>query len=138
MENTILTEFLVDFRYNGDGIDPIYITEVLGIKATTIRIKGQVNEKHPPHKYPHNFWSLNSMIEKQRELPCHLIYLLDILSACNEKIDKLYFEGYNPKFVCGIFPFIDNIDITINVNILRRISDLHASLVMCYYKYEEE
>jgi hypothetical protein len=129
-ENRPPVSYRASFRIMGDNLDPVEITELLGIQPSHSHKKGDSKKgtviEFPP--YPSGLWSIDSSaIPKTKELEEHLSYLLNILEPLKQQIEMLKKEGFKMDFFCGYFSEIDS-GIMLSSNVLKRLGELEVDL----------
>jgi hypothetical protein len=127
----------VAFRFVGNLIDLQHITNVIGLRPSTIRVKGDLASEHTERKHPTNYWGLESDAAPEEPLSMHLHRMMDMLEPHLEGIRQLRKESYEPIFFCGLFYTNVSGDIKLDAYTLSRLAEFGISLEINAYDRNE-
>jgi len=134
-------KYSVSFRIIADDLNPLEITQILGINPSISHIKGEqkttITKKgktliFSPCKF--GLWSINSLKEKCQSINSHLNYLLSILYPLKEKLLRLSEKGCSMDIYCGVFTHeVDQPGFIKEPEVLYKLGDLKITLGMSIY-----
>jgi hypothetical protein len=130
-------DYNVTFRFVGKDVEPELLTKKLELQPTRSHSRGGVLPRHPERKYPFGLWAIDSSLPKTQHLEAHLNELLKILEPRSERIRSLTAMGTRGEFYCGAFCQEKQVPlayIELGADLLRRISDLPASIIINVYE----
>ena len=113
------------FRVYGTGLDTDGITKELGVSPDHQHRKGDLDPGKRP--YPHDMWSLNSPLAKDRELELHLAWLADRLLDRKNYILTLT-KNFKVDIYCWKNCFTEQANLVLSSNALRFFTDLSLEL----------
>jgi len=124
-----------------DDLDPIAITETLGIfpdkthrkgdANTSISKKGKVIHYSP---YRTGVWIINSQEEEHTILEQHLKTLLSTLYPLKDQLIELSNRGYRMDMFCGAFiSEVHQPGFDISSDTLLKLGELNIDLGVCIY-----
>lgn len=128
-----MDEVKATFRFVGDNVDPEYITHLVKLKPSSIRVKDAIVGKYPGKHHVTNYWGIDSRLHPDRPLVAHLGYLLDLIEPHSDAIRRLKREGYSPNFFCGLFHTSASGYIMLEPQVLKRITRLGAMIEIHTY-----
>lgn len=131
--------YTVEFRIEGSLLVPSEVTKILGLHPChTSDIKTVKNKK----KYRKPFWSYdgisseNNFIEQEwNSLEDGLLFLLEKLLPKSELI-RSQFDEYRTYWWCGFFQQSFNGGPTFSPNLLKKLADFGAELIIRNYRHD--
>lgn len=110
----------------GDN-DPHFITEITGIKPTSVIKKGdhKIIAKNKFHE--ENSWKLESKLTNEVKLEEHINYILDILKPSFDKFKEITQEYYT-KLFCVLYPKKHIPEIFFDKQMIKQLSELNLDI----------
>jgi len=136
-----LIKYKVSFRIGGDMLDPIEITNILGIPADRSHRKGDANTSiSKKGKIIHyssfgtGLWALETKEDETAVLECHIKSLLAILYPLKDKLKEINQKGYKMDIFCGVFTYdAPQPGFDLSSETLLQLGELNIALGMCIY-----
>ena len=138
-----MSDFLkcdVCFRICDDNLDPLEITEMLGIEPEKSHRKGDPTRFSKNKNlikfstYSSGLWSISSTEAKNAILEVHIKSLLVLLEPLKAELSELSKRGYEIDLFCGIFTHdCDQPGFDIDSSVLKNLGELNISIGMCIY-----
>jgi len=136
-----LIRYDVSFRIGDDKLDPLEVTEMLGIVPdiahrkdapnTSISKKGKLIEFAP---FNTGLWCINSKIGECEDLEHHLKSLLLLLYPLRDKLAGLTGRGYKMDMFCGAFTHeAGKPGFSINPSVLLQMGEMNIEFGICIY-----
>ena len=133
--------FSVSFRIINNNLDPLKLTELLGIKPDRAHKNGDPNTGIAKsgkiiHYAPFRtgLWSIDSNLDKYCRLHEHFIHLLKRLEPHKDKLVELYKDGFDLDFFCGyFFTNANQPGFALTNEILVKMGALGIKLNICLY-----
>ena len=134
-------KYHVSFRIGGDELDPLEITEILGIvpdlahkkgdKNTTVSKKGKIIEFSP---FSCGLWSIKSKNDEYADLEYHIKSLLILLYPLKDRLIELSNRGYKMDMFCGVFVHeVHQAGFSLSPDTLLKLGELSTELGICIY-----
>lgn len=121
----------VRFRLRSSELDPVEVTQALGITPSFARARG-VEDPRTGRKQPTGVWLLKSGEPEESDgedgLDCRLRSLLDQLEGKAEAVRQLVQTGYRADFYCSCYMQTESEGAEISAATIGRIAALGASL----------
>ena len=136
-----ILNYKVSFRIGNDELNPLEITEILGISPdrahqkgdpnTSISKKGKVINYSP---FSTGVWALTSQADESATLECHLKSLLHILYPLKNELAEFSNRGYRMDMFCGAFMHnVEQPGFEIDSDTLLQLGELNIALGICIY-----
>jgi hypothetical protein len=117
----------------GKELDPVEITELLGIKPSKSFKRG--DQRTDTEKWPHGYWELcSSESIKSSDLELHLQWIVDQLTPDNEYLLALRKEkGLKAKISCFSILGKGQTVINLPLPLLKQLADTNLSIELDLY-----
>jgi len=137
-----LARYSVSFRICDDNLDPLEITQILGVKPNVSHRKGDRNvswskKGKPIELSPHSsgIWIIHSEAGEYVGLEHHLRSLLVVLCPLKDELLELYIKGYKMDMFCGVFVSeVHQPGFDIASDVLLKLGELKIELSVCIYR----
>ena len=131
--------FTVSFRVTGRDVDPLEVSEFLGLQASLSHKCGD------PHfgkqgryaDFPEGLWSLSSPLGRDRPLVEHIQNLRAQLEGKEQALESLRSRGYYLEIFVGVFDIGDADEISLSLSELKALSDLHVDVCFDLYTWND-
>lgn len=125
----------VGFRIFAPGLDPVKVSQVLGLLPDYTHLEGDYPRDNPKYSpYKHGMWALHSKLPSEEPFTAHLESLLSILDLKQEQILELS-KTSNVDFSCSLF---SQSGFQLPPHLLGQIASLGATLGVDVYPPNEE
>jgi len=136
-----LARCLVSFIICDDELNPLEITEILGIAPDKSHKKGDPNTAISKKgkllvfaPYNTGIWCIESKEEKHMDLEHHIKCLLLLLYPLKDKFTILSAKGYLMNMFCSVdTDGIDQPGFSISPNTILKLGELKTKLDVCIY-----
>jgi hypothetical protein len=121
------------FCIYGETLQPVEISRVLGLKATTSGVKGERQSKYPrARQLRTSIWIHDCPLDEHLPLQDHLKWLLDVLLPKVNVVHGIA-EQYDAKLSCGYSSEHGQGGCTFDAALLDRLANLGVPLVLDLY-----
>jgi len=137
-----LVEFKVSFRICDDKLNPLEITELLGITPDLAHRKGDPNASiskkgklivYSP--FSTGLWSIHAKEESNTDLEQQIKSLLSVLYPLKDSLLKLSRRGYKMDIFCGAFTDASVFGFEIKPDTLLWLGELNIKLGLDIYTH---
>ena len=137
--------FAVAFRIIGDSLDPLTITELLGLEPDKACRKGDPNvgitkKGKEIHYAPFRtgLWAIDTKLDKHERIQNHIESILECIEPKKEVLTKMSSEGLRMEFFCGhFFTAGSQARIILTNEVLKRIADLGIDFRVEMYAFAD-
>jgi hypothetical protein len=123
------TEIRVYFSIYPEDMDPEKLTELIGLKPSSIHLKGDSLVKDDPKSYRHkeNLWEIKSHLDQYSNLQDHVINALEQLRPFKRKIIEAT-RGMHKELAVTIFFSEDRPPLHLDKNIIKELAEYGAEV----------